>query len=69
MKRTMSLLLVLIAGILMFSGCAEDNYNSGYYNPQSSYDRKMDYEARKDMQEASKMLSTQDIKNLEKMRK
>jgi hypothetical protein len=55
--------------MLMFSGCAEDNYNSGYYNPQSSYDRKMDYEARKDMQEASTMLSAQDIKNLEKMKK
>jgi hypothetical protein len=66
----MSLFLVLIAGILMFSGCAEDNYNSGYYDPQkSSYDRKMEYEARKDMQEASKMLSEKDIKNLENMKK
>ena len=67
MKKT-GLLFVMSAAVLMFSGCAEDNYyNGGYYNSQSSYDRKMDYEARKDMAEASKMLSAQDIKNLENM--
>ncbi len=68
MKRSVSLFLAAVAGITMFSGCAEDNYyNGGYYNSQSSYDRKMDYEARKDVAEASKMLSSQDIKNLENM--
>ena len=68
MKKTVSLLFAALVGILLFSGCAEDNYyNGGYYNSQSSYDRKMDYEARKDVAEASKMLSAQDIKNLENM--
>jgi len=64
----MSLFLAAMAAMLLFNGCAEDNYyNGGYYNSQSNYDRKMDYEARKDVAEASKMLSAQDIKNLENM--
>ena len=55
---------------MLFSGCAKDNYNAGYnsYDNRSSYDRKMDYEVHKDAYEASKMLSAQDIKNIENMK-
>ena len=61
---------VLGVCVMLFSGCAKDNYNAGYnsYDNRSSYDRKMDYEVHKDAYEASKMLSAQDIKNIENMK-
>ena len=72
MKKKIITFMAAGAMTMLFSGCAEDNYNSGYgynsYNTQSSYDRKMDYEVHKDAAEASKMLSAQDIKNIENMK-
>ena len=73
MNRTL-LLSLLAASVSVFtlSGCTGDSYN-GYnsydrYDNRSSYDRKMDYEAHKDVQEASKMLSAQDIQNIENLK-
>jgi hypothetical protein len=61
-------MIFTVSGVcaMLFSGCAGDNYNS--YDNRSSYDRKMDHEVQKDVNEASKMLSAQDIKNIEKMK-
>ena len=66
MKKKIITFMAAGAMTMLFSGCAEDNYNS--YNTQSSYDRKMEYEVHKDAAEASKMLSAQDIKNIENMK-
>lgn len=71
MKKTMIIFTVAGALITFFNGCAGDNYNYGYnsYDNRSSYDRKMDYEVHKDVAEASKILSAQDIKNIENLKK
>jgi hypothetical protein len=66
MKKTIMTFTVLGVCAMLFSGCAGDNYNS--HDNRSSYDRKMDHEVQKDAYEASKMLSAQDIKNIEKMK-
>jgi hypothetical protein len=70
MKKMIMTCSVLGICSMLLSGCAGDNYNSGYnsYDNRSSYDRKMDYEVHKDAYEASKMLSAQDIKNIENMK-
>jgi hypothetical protein len=70
MKKTIMTFTVLGVCAILFSACAGDKYNSGYnsYDNRSSYDRKMDHEVQKDAYEASKMLSAQDIKNIEKMK-
>ena len=49
---------------MLLSGCAEDNYNTGY----NSYDRKVDYVAQDAMYEASSKLSAQDIKNINNLK-
>jgi hypothetical protein len=71
MKRMMVALIAAGVLTILFSGCAENNYNTGYssYDTRSSYDKKMDDEVQKDADEASKMLSAQDIKNIENMKK
>ena len=70
MKKTV--LTVIVAGMLtlIFSGCAEDNYNAGYnsYDNRSNYDRKMDNVAEDAMYEASSKLSAQDIKNINNLK-
>ncbi len=70
MKKTV--LTVIVAGVLtlIFSGCAEDNYNAGYnsYDNRSNYDRKMDNVAEDAMYEASSKLSAQDIKNINNLK-
>jgi len=70
MKKTV--LTVIVAGMLtlIFSGCAEDNYNAGYnsYDNRSNYDRKMDNVAEDAMYDASSKLSAQDIKNINNLK-
>ena len=66
-------IIMIVSGFTMIailSACAGDSYNSGYnsYDNRSSYDRKIDYEAHKDVAEASKMLSAQDIKNIKNLK-
>ena len=70
MKNMCSSMLLAGTFAMLLNGCAGDSYNSGYnrYDNRSSYDREMDNEARKDVAEASKMLSTQDIKNIQNMK-
>jgi len=67
--------IVLIAisagfGILLLSGCAEDNYNANYnsYDNRSNYDRNMDRVAQNAAHDASQQLSAQDIKNLNSLK-
>ena len=66
MKKT--ILIISITGVLavIFSGCAQDNYNS--YDNRSNYDRKMDYAAQDAVYDASKNLSAQDMKNLNNLK-
>ena len=66
MKKT--ILTIAITGVLavIFSGCAQDNYNS--YDNRSNYDRKMDYAAQDAVYDASKNLSAQDMKNLNNLK-
>jgi len=63
---------IIFTGIMtmLLSGCAEDNYNTGYnsYDKRSNYDRKVDYVAQDAMYEASSKLSAQDIKNINNLK-
>ncbi len=70
MNKTL-LLSTLTASFAIFAltGCAGSSYNGfNQYENQSSYDRQMDYEAHKDVAEASKMLSAQDIQNIQHLK-
>ena len=68
----MKKILLICIGILsiLLTGCAEDNYNSGYnsYDTRSSYDRKMDSAAQDAMYDATKNLSAQDMKNINNLK-
>ncbi|WP_297525232.1 hypothetical protein [Sulfurovum sp.] len=66
----MFVVLAVSAGtfVVLLTGCAEESYNQYGYNSGSSYDKRMDNEAQKDMNDASKMLSAQDIKNIQNMK-
>ncbi len=64
MKKKLNLLMAIVFVAILFSGCAEDNYNSSY----NSYDRKMDNAAKADAYEISNNLSTQDLQNLNNLK-
>ena len=70
MKKTLQITISALFGILLLSGCAEDNYNAGYnsYDNRSSYDRHMDNAAEDAVYDASQQLSAQDIKNINNLK-
>ena len=73
MNRTRLLTILTAAfAVLTLVGCAGDSYN-GYnsygYDNRDSYDKQIDYEAHKDVAEASKMLSEQDIQDIQNLKK
>jgi len=64
MKKKMMILAVIGLSAMLFSGCAESNYNSGYNSYESSNDQKID---RAISQEVNS-LSEQDIAELNKLK-
>lgn len=63
-------ILSLVVAAVLFTGCAEDNYNAGYnsYDSRNNSDRKIDYVAQDAAYEASSKLSAQDIKNINNLK-
>ncbi len=69
MKRTISLVSTAALAVVLFAGCTQSNYNSGYnnYNSYNSYN-KTDRMAEDAMHDAASQLSAQDIKNINNLK-
>jgi len=70
MTKTIFTIATVSMLTMMLSGCAQDNYNSGYnsYDNRSYQDRKLDYAAQDAMNDATSKLSAQDIKNINNLK-